>query len=146
VIITPPQINKFYSMDLSPDKSLVQYLLKSGIQVFCVSWRNPTAKERDWGLDTYVAALDEATDAVREIASSDDVTMMGACSGGITSAAYAGWLARQGEAKVKNIVTPVCVLDAPPRRRRGCAACSTVKISLGYSRGCGQTISFGIIG
>ena len=50
VIITPPQINKFYSMDLSPDKSLVQYLLKSGIQVFCVSWRNPTAKERDWGL------------------------------------------------------------------------------------------------
>ena len=111
VIITPPQINKFYSMDLSPDKSLVQYLLKSGIQVFCVSWRNPTAKERDWGLDTYVAALDEGTDAVREIASSDDVTMMGACSGGITSAAYAGWLARQGEAKIKNIVTPVCVLD-----------------------------------
>ena len=111
VIITPPQINKFYSMDLSPDKSLVQYLLKSGIQVFCVSWRNPTAKERDWGLDTYVAALDEGTDAVREIAASDDVTMVGACSGGITSAAYAGWLARQGEAKIKNIVTPVCVLD-----------------------------------
>ena len=111
VIITPPQINKFYSMDLSPDKSLVQYLLKSGIQVFCVSWRNPTAKERDWGLDTYVAALDEGTDAVREIAGSDDVTMVGACSGGITSAAYAGWLARQGEAKIKNIVTPVCVLD-----------------------------------
>jgi polyhydroxyalkanoate synthase subunit PhaC len=111
VIITPPQINKFYSMDLSPDKSLVQYLLKSGIQVFCVSWRNPTAKEREWGLDTYVAALDEGTDAVREIASSDDVTMVGACSGGITSAAYAGWLARQGEAKIKNIVTPVCVLD-----------------------------------
>ncbi len=111
LIITPPQINKFYSMDLSPDKSLVQYLLKSGIQVFCVSWRNPTPKERDWGLDTYVAALDEATDAVREIASSDDVTMVGACSGGITSAAYAGWLARQGEAKIKNIVTPVCVLD-----------------------------------
>ena len=77
MIITPPQINKFYSMDLSPDKSLVQYLLRSGIQVFCVSWRNPTAKERDWGLDTYVAALDEGTDAVREIASSDDVTRWG---------------------------------------------------------------------
>jgi polyhydroxyalkanoate synthase subunit PhaC len=87
LVVTPPQINKFYSLDLSPDKSLVQYLLKSGIQVFCVSWRNPTAKERDWGLDTYVAALDEGTDAVREITSSDDVTMMGACSGGITSAA-----------------------------------------------------------
>ena len=67
VVVTPPQINKFYSLDLSPDKSLVQYLLKSGIQVFCVSWRNPTAKERDWGLDTYVEALDEGTDAVRDI-------------------------------------------------------------------------------
>jgi polyhydroxyalkanoate synthase len=111
VVITPPQINKFYSVDLSPDKSLVQYLLKSGIQVFCVSWRNPTAKQRNWGLDTYVAALDEGTDAVREIASSDDVTMMGACSGGITSAAYLGWLAAKGEAKIKNIVAPVCVLD-----------------------------------
>jgi poly(3-hydroxyalkanoate) synthetase len=53
-----------------------------GIQVFCVSWRNPTAKERDWALDTYVAALDEGTDAVREITGFDDVTMMGACSGG----------------------------------------------------------------
>ena len=111
VVVTPPQINKFYSLDLSPDKSLVQYLLKSGIQVFCVSWRNPTAKERDWGLDTYVEALDEGTDAVRDITASDDVTMMGACSGGITSAAYAGWLAAKGEAKIKNFVSPVCVLD-----------------------------------
>ncbi len=111
LVITPPQINKFYSLDLSPEKSLVQYLLKSGIQVFCVSWRNPTAKERDWGLDTYVEALDEGTDAVSEITGSDDVTMMGACSGGITSAAYAGWLASKGEPKIKNIVCPVCVLD-----------------------------------
>jgi polyhydroxyalkanoate synthase subunit PhaC len=111
LVITPPQINKFYSLDLSPDKSLVQYLLKSNIQVFCVSWRNPTAKERKWGLDTYVAALDEGTDAVLEIAGADDITMMGACSGGITSAAYAGWLASKGEAKIKNIVSPFCVLD-----------------------------------
>ena len=91
--------------------SLVQYLLRSGVQMFCVSWHILTAKERDWGLDTYLAALDEATDAVREIAGSDDVTMMGACSGGITSAAYAGWLASKGDAKVKNIFCPVCVLD-----------------------------------
>ena len=111
LVITPPQINKFYSVDLSPDKSLVQYLLKNGIQVFCISWRNPTTKERNWGLDTYVSALDEGTDAVREIANSDDVTMMGACSGGITSAAYAGWLAAKGENKIRNIVAPVCVLD-----------------------------------
>jgi polyhydroxyalkanoate synthase subunit PhaC len=111
LIITPPQINKYYAMDLSPDKSMVQFLLQSGIQTFCVSWRNPTAEQRDWGLDTYVAALDEAVDAVRDIAASDDVTMMGSCSGGITACAYLGSLVGRNERKIKNIVLAVCVLD-----------------------------------
>jgi polyhydroxyalkanoate synthase len=85
--------------------------LKSGIQTFCVSWRNPTAEQRDWGLDTYVAALDEAVDAVRDITSIDDVSMMGSCSGGITASAYLGTLAARNERKVRNIVLAVCVLD-----------------------------------
>ena len=38
LVITPPQINKYYAMDLSPDKSMVQFLLNSGIQTFCISW------------------------------------------------------------------------------------------------------------
>jgi polyhydroxyalkanoate synthase subunit PhaC len=71
LVITPPQINKYYAMDLSPDKSMVQFLLNSGIQTFCISWRNPTAEQRNWGLDTYVAALDEAVDVVRDIARTD---------------------------------------------------------------------------
>ncbi len=103
-----PQINKFYSMDLSPDKSIVRFLLESGVQTLCLSWRNPTVENRDWGLDTYVAALDEAVDAVRDISGSDDVSMMGTCSGGITSAAY---LATLGAAKIKNLVLCVCLLD-----------------------------------
>jgi len=111
LVITPPQINKYYAMDLSPDKSMVQFLLNSGIQTFCVSWRNPTAEQRDWGLDTYVSALDEAVDAVRDIASIDDITMMGSCSGGITASAYLGTLAGRNERKIKNIVLAVCVLD-----------------------------------
>jgi polyhydroxyalkanoate synthase len=111
LVITPPQINKYYAVDLSPDKSLVQFLLKSGIQTFCISWRNPTAKQRDWGLDTYVAALDEAVDAVRDITCIDDVSMMGSCSGGITASAYLGTLAGRNERKIKNIVLAVCVLD-----------------------------------
>jgi polyhydroxyalkanoate synthase len=108
LVITPPQINKFYAMDLSPDKSMAKFLLESGIQTFCVSWRNPTVANRDWGLDTYVAALDEAVDATREIAGSDGVSMMGSCSGGITSTAY---LATLGQAKIKNLVLAVCLLD-----------------------------------
>jgi polyhydroxyalkanoate synthase subunit PhaC len=111
LVITPPQINKYYAMDLSPDKSMVQFLLNSGIQTFCISWRNPTPEQRDWGLDTYVAALDEAVNAVRDITSAEDVSMMGSCSGGITSAAYLGALAGRNEHKIKNMVLAVCVLD-----------------------------------
>ena len=44
LVITPPQINKYYAMDLSPDKSMVRFLLESGVQTFCVSWRNPTVE------------------------------------------------------------------------------------------------------
>jgi len=111
LVITPPQINKYYALDLSPDKSMVRFLLESGFQVFAVSWRNPTAAHRDWGLDTYVAALDEAVDAAREISGSEDISMMGSCSGGITSTAYFATLGSAAEKKIKNLVLAVCLLD-----------------------------------
>ena len=111
LLITPPQINKYYALDLSPDKSMVRFLLESGFQVFAVSWRNPTAAHRDWGLDTYVAALDEAVDAAREISGSADISMMGSCSGGITSTAYFATLGSATENKIKNLVLAVCLLD-----------------------------------
>jgi len=111
LVVTPPQINKYYALDLSPDKSMVRFLLESGIQTFAVSWRNPTAANRDWGLDTYVAALDEAVDVAREITGSDDITMMGSCSGGITSTAYFATLGSAAEKKIRNMVLAVCLLD-----------------------------------
>jgi polyhydroxyalkanoate synthase subunit PhaC len=111
LVVTPPQINKYYALDLSPDKSLVRFLLENGIQVFCVSWRNPTAANRDWGLNTYVAALDEAVDAAREVTGSDDISMMGSCSGGITATAYLATLGSAAEMKIRNMVLAVCLLD-----------------------------------
>jgi polyhydroxyalkanoate synthase len=110
LVVTPPQINKYYALDLSPDKSMIRFLLESGIQPFCVSWRNPTEVHRDWGLDTYVAALDEAVDAARDITSNEDVSMMGSCSGGITSTAYFATHGSAGK-KIRNIVLAVCLLD-----------------------------------
>ena len=110
LVVTPPQINKYYALDLSPDKSMVRFLLESGIQPFCVSWRNPTEVNRDWGLDTYVTALDGAVDAAREITGSDDVSLMGSCSGGITSTAYFATLGSAAE-KIRNMVLAVCLLD-----------------------------------
>jgi polyhydroxyalkanoate synthase subunit PhaC len=111
LLMAPPQVNKFYAVDLSAEKSLVRWTTESGVQFFIVSWRNPTAHERDWGLEQYVLALDEAVDVVRDISGSADVNMWGSCSGGMTLAAYLGYLAAGGEPKVANTMWAVCVLN-----------------------------------
>src|SRR5207344_2520913 len=109
--MAPPQVNKFYAVDLVPEKSLVKWTVDSGVQMFMVSWRNPTAEHRDWGVEHYAMALDEAVDVAREITGSLDVNMWGSCSGGMTLAAYLGWLAGTGNRKVANVSWAVCVLD-----------------------------------
>ena len=113
LLIVPPQINKFYIFDLSPEKSFVQYALKNNLQVFMVSWRNPDARHREWGLSTYVTALDEAIEACRSISGSRSVNLMGACSGGLTIAALQGHLqARRQLRKIASATYLVSLLDS----------------------------------
>ena len=111
LVMSPPQVNKYYAMDLTPQKSLAKWAVDSGLQFFMVSWRNPTVEQGHWGLDHYVLALDEAVDAARRITGSPDVNMWGSCSGGMTLAAYLGWLAAKGKRKVANVTWAVCILD-----------------------------------
>ena len=110
-LIVPPQINKFYVFDLSEGKSIVDYLVKNELQVFVVSWRNPTAAQSHWDLETYVSALIEAIAAVREITGCDDVNLHGACSGAMTISALLGHLASRGEKTVHATTLMVAVLD-----------------------------------
>ena len=110
-LIIPPQINKFYANDLSPDKSIVQHLLRNNIQTFCVSWRNPTRKHRDWGLETYVDSLIEAADVIAKITRSKKLNISGACSGGITTATFASALAAREDDRINALTFMVCVLD-----------------------------------
>lgn len=114
LLVIPPQINKFYVNDLSPEKSIIQYLLAAGIQPFVVSWRNPTREHRDWGLTQYVDELIAAADVVSDITKSPKINVSGACSGGITTATLLSRLAAESDDRVNAIVLMVCVLD--PRR------------------------------
>lgn len=118
-LIVPPQINKFYVFDLSEGKSIVNYLVKNEFQVFVVSWRNPTAAQRDWDMDTYVAALVEAIAAIRDITGSDDVNLHGACSGAMTISALLGHLASRGEKTVNAATLMVAVLDNTAQSQLG---------------------------
>ena len=56
VVFIPPEISRHYILDLSPGRSLVEFLVNQGHPVFVMSWRNPAPAHRDWNLDTYVAA------------------------------------------------------------------------------------------
>lgn len=114
LLIIPPQINKAYVNDLSPEKSIIRFLTGSGIQPFMVSWRNPTAEHRDWGLADYVDALIEAIDVICQITKSKTVNISGACSGGITAATLLSKLAAAGDDRIQAATLMVCVLDPQP--------------------------------
>jgi polyhydroxyalkanoate synthase subunit PhaC len=113
LLVVPPQINKFYIFDLSPEKSFAQYCLKNGLQVFVISWRNPDARHREWGLSSYVQAVDDAVDLCRAISGSKEVNLMGACAGGLTIAALLGHLqAKRQLRKIGCATYLVSLLDA----------------------------------
>ncbi|MBP8003058.1 MAG: alpha/beta fold hydrolase [Chloroflexi bacterium] len=112
LLMIPPQINKFYVLDLAPGKSLVEYLVKQGFTVFIISWRNPIADQRHWGLETYLRAVKEAIDASRAITGSEDVNIMAACAGGMTLATLLAHLAATKDARVHAVTMLVTVIDS----------------------------------
>src|SRR6266705_4605497 len=96
LLIVPPTINKYHSMDLAPGRSLVDYLVQGGQQVFVISWRNPDARHADWGLDTYASAVIEALEAAQRVCGVDQAALIGACAGGIISSVAVAHLAATG--------------------------------------------------
>jgi len=111
LLIVPPQINKFYATDLAPGRSFAEYAVKNGVQTFCISWRNPTAAQRDWNIETYLTACKEAISAAREITGADKVNTMAACAGGFTLATLLGHLAARGDDSIESATLLVTVLD-----------------------------------
>lgn len=111
LLFVPPQINKYYVLDLTPEKSMSRYLTTQGFQVFVVSWRNPGPEHRDWGLAEYVSALVDVIGVVCSITNSEKVNISGGCSGGITTATLLSYLAAKGDNRINSVTFWVCVLD-----------------------------------
>ncbi|MFV8317356.1 PHA/PHB synthase family protein [Mycobacterium sp. 23] len=120
LLMVPPVINKYYVMDIAPGRSMIEYFVSQGQQVFVISWRNPQGRHRDWGFDAYGAAIIEAMDAVQQIAGTDSTHLLATCSGGILAAMTAAHLADIGEGdRVAGLTLAVTVLD---ETRAGVAA------------------------
>lgn len=112
VLLVPPVINKFYILDIAPGRSMIEYLVQQGHQVFAISWRNPTVEHRTWGSDTYGAAILDAMSAVQSIARCERVHVQASCSGGILATMTAAHLGAIGEADaVASLTLMVTVLD-----------------------------------
>ena len=112
MLFIPPTINKFYVLDISPGRSMIEHYVAQGQQVFAISWRNPEQEQGHFDLDTYAQAVAEARDAVASITSQSSVHLAAACSGGIITAALLGQLAATGELdRAASLTLMVCALD-----------------------------------
>lgn len=103
LVIFPPWINRFYILDLNPNKSFIRWAVEQGISTFIVSWKSADASMAEVVWDDYIRAQIEAMDHVRDRLKVPTVHAIGYCVAGTTLAATLAVLARRGEAeKVKS--------------------------------------------
>jgi polyhydroxyalkanoate synthase subunit PhaC len=98
LVIFPPWINRFYILDLTPEKSFIRWCVDQGITVFMVSWKSADASMKDVVWDDYVAAQVDAIDTVRDALGVDAVHTIGYCVAGTTLAATLALLAARDQA------------------------------------------------
>jgi polyhydroxyalkanoate synthase subunit PhaC len=101
LLIVPPWINKFYVLDLTPEKSFIKWCVDQGLTVFVISWANPDEKLADKGFDEYMkhgplAALD----AIETITGESKVNAIGYCVGGTLLAVTLAYMAKKNDERI----------------------------------------------
>ena len=108
LLASPPWINKYYVMDLAPDRSLIEWAIRHGRTVFAISYRNPDADMSSVTFDDYLElGIRSALEVVQEITGAQKVDLTAVCLGGAMAAIAAG----TGDQRIGNLTLINTLLD-----------------------------------
>lgn len=116
LFIVPPNINKYYILDLQPENSFVRYALEQGMQVFLISWRNPLASDADgildatWG-DYLNHGILTAMQVAQTISDSEKLNTLGFCVGGTMLASALSLAQAKGQQPAQSLTLLTAMLD-----------------------------------
>ncbi|MFD1986624.1 class I poly(R)-hydroxyalkanoic acid synthase [Mesorhizobium newzealandense] len=103
LLICPPWINKFYILDLNPQKSFIRWAIEQGHTVFVISWINPDERHGTKGWEAYIReGLQYGLDTIEKATGEHDVNAIGYCVGGTLLAAALALMAQEGDDRIKS--------------------------------------------
>jgi polyhydroxyalkanoate synthase subunit PhaC len=112
LLIVPPWINKFYVLDLVPEKSLIRWLVEKGHTVFVVSWVNPDDRHAEKSFEHYMReGILAALDAIEKATGERKVNAVGYCVGGTLLAITLGYLAASGDERIAGATLLTAQID-----------------------------------
>ena len=101
LLIVPPWINKFYILDLTPEKSFIRWAVEQGHTVFVVSWANPDEHQAQKGFTDYMReGILESLDVIGRITRESEVNAIGYCVGGTLLSFTLAYMAAKGDTRI----------------------------------------------
>jgi polyhydroxyalkanoate synthase len=112
LLCSPPWINKYYVMDLAPDRSFIEWAVRHGRTVFAISYRNPGADMSGTTMDDYLLhGPQTALDVIEQITGAETIDIVGLCLGGAMTAITAAYLTQQGDSRIGTLTLLNTMLD-----------------------------------
>jgi polyhydroxyalkanoate synthase len=112
LLCSPPWINKYYVMDLAPDRSFIQWAVEHGRTVFAISYKNPSKDMSGTTMDDYlVHGPQTALDVTQEITGAETIDIVGLCLGGALTAITAAYLTQAGDRRIGTLTLLNTMLD-----------------------------------
>ncbi|WP_294646577.1 class I poly(R)-hydroxyalkanoic acid synthase [uncultured Aureimonas sp.] len=112
ILISPPWINRFYILDLNPEKSFIRWMVEQGHTVFVISWVNPTETHADRSWKDYIdEGIAFGLDTVEQATGEREVNMVGYCVGGTLLAASLPYLKARGDDRIASVTFLTTQID-----------------------------------